>query len=66
MDNSTKHKLIIRFECPSCKQINEAQLKDVLSIDVGTQYIGSGDYAGEVQGVQFNCTGCREWFEVEN
>jgi len=61
-----KHKLIIRFECPCCKQINETSMKDVINIEVGAEYIGAGDYVGEVQGVQVNCTGCKEWFDVEH
>ena len=51
--------LMITYECPACKQIGEAPLRKVLNINLGQDYIGSGDYVPTIEGVEIFCTGCK-------
>lgn len=57
--------LKISYECPACKQINEANFSQVVNIETVTEYGGSGSYFAGVHSVGIICTGCKVETEIE-
>jgi hypothetical protein len=57
--------LNITFECPACKQVNEAPFSKVIEIETTSEYAGSGSYFGMVSGVTVTCTGCKVETDIE-
>ena len=50
----------IAFLCPFCGQGNETTLRTALEVEVGTRYIGTGEYVAEVSEIGLSCSGCRK------
>lgn len=50
--------MIVRVECPQCKQVSEVPFKRAFDIYAKLAYIGTGEYVPEVDEVFFDCSGC--------
>jgi hypothetical protein len=57
--------MIVRVECPQCKQIDDIPFKRSFRIVADTQYIGSGEYVVGIENVYFTCTGCKKETPIE-
>ena len=61
-----KANLKITFECPACKQINEAaSFSKAIDIDARLVYIGTGEYVPCVDSVVVICSGCKAVTDID-
>ena len=55
-----RYDIKISFECPRCKQINDdVSLGKAIDVEVGLQYIGTGEYFPVVEEISLYCSGCK-------
>ena len=57
--------MIVRVECPQCKQVSEVPFKRAFSILIDNEYIGSGEYVAGVDNVYYCCSGCKAETPIE-